>query len=119
MHNAGNLPVRVRLTAVGVSDDLSFAVSPSLLELEPAQSELGLVKVRTRRPSLLGPRAGHDFRIAASLEDGGRQAEGEPEAACLGASFEQVRLLSRALILATVGAVLLAGVIIGMLYVTG
>ena len=44
VHNAGNFPIRVRLTAVGVGDDLSFAVSPSLFALEPAQSELGLVE---------------------------------------------------------------------------
>ena len=111
--------MRVRLTAVGAGDDLSFAISPSILELEPAQSELGLVKVRTRRPSLLGPRVEHSFRILASLEDGPLPAEREPEAACLNASFEQVRQLSRALLLATAGAVLLAGVIIGMLQLTG
>ena len=41
------------------------------------------------------------------------------EAAGLNVSFEQVRVLSLSLIRVTVGAVLLAGFIIGMIHVTG
>jgi serine/threonine protein kinase len=95
VRNDGNSPIRVRLTAVGVGDDLSFAISPSILDLRPAQSELGLVRVRARRPSLLGPPVARDFRVVASLEDDGQPPGRGPDTVCLSASFEQVRVLSR------------------------
>jgi hypothetical protein len=94
--SSGNTTTRVRLTTAQAGDDLSFAVSPPALDIDPGETVAGLVKVRTRRPSLLGAPAERPFRITASSDNDSLPSR-ERDEISVGASFRQVPVLGRGL----------------------
>jgi hypothetical protein len=117
LENRGNTRARVRLTASELGDQLSFAVSPALADLDPTEATIARVKVRTRRPFLSGDPVDHRFQVSASVE---RRPDGAGAAtASIEAAFEQVPVVSRRLGWVVLGAVLAAAVVAALAVLLG
>jgi hypothetical protein len=109
VRNDGNAAARVHVTTPDRRDDLSFAVSPPLLQVPPGEDAVCLVKVRVRRPSLLGKSVEHPFLISLA-EDAGQPA-GETGPVAVRASFCQVSVFPRTVTVILVVAVVSAALI--------
>ena len=116
--NRGNTPVQVRIDAGEQGDHLSFAVSPTLLDLSPGQVAPARVKVRVRTPFLAGEPTERKFHISAT-SGSSKGGPARQTRKTLEAAFEQAPVLSRRARWVVVVLVLVVLLVAGLAVVVG
>jgi hypothetical protein len=108
LENCGNAEAQLRPVVVDPEHDLSFAVSPPQLRVAAGGRAVVVFKARARRPKLLRKAAKRPFQVflnpAADSERIGRERSGRA------ATFEQISILPRKMLLLLVTIAVVGGV---------
>ena len=110
VENRGNAAAEVQPVIVDPNHDLSFAVSPRVLQLAAGGRGLVVFKARVRRPKLVGASSQRSFQVFfASVAEGVRSAS-RSEGAGREVGFEQISVLPSKLVAFVVIIAVLAGI---------
>jgi hypothetical protein len=114
IHNGGNAPARLRLTAESPDQALGFLVSPAVLEVPLGGEATARLKVRTRHPVLRGTPQRLPFQVACEPDSpvqvtGQHPTMSTPERPVVDGAFNQKPILTRAVV-AVAGLVVVAAI---------
>lgn len=112
--NWGNTPVRLRLVASDPDERLAFLINPEVLDVPLGGSGQATLKVKTRDPFLRGTPVRLPFQVVGEPDppetrSGPPPGLGDPRRAAVDGALTQRPILSRAVVVAGVLAVLALG----------